>query len=180
MKHKWRNAAFGDGHRCPAVAQERHWLQWPDCAVDDRAKLIVAADLVQDGNDSRQLEPMMTHASEVMESEGLVGLVDAGHCNGDRLKGGAWRCMFPCPTMPFARGRTVVLAVGNFPMIGRLTAMPVRLAGNLSTVVQHAWAGARGIWFIARMPRSAIPVLWLRVLVWVIVVPKISIMLLLW
>ena len=56
-------------------------------AVDDKAKLIVATDLVQDGNDSRQLEPMMTQASEAMESDGLVGLADAGYANGDQLKG---------------------------------------------------------------------------------------------
>ena len=44
-------------------------------AVDDEAKLIVAVDLVQDGNDSQQLAPMMTQAQEATESKDLVGLV---------------------------------------------------------------------------------------------------------
>lgn len=56
-------------------------------AVDDKAKLIVATDLVRDGNDSRQLDSMMTQASEAMESKGLIGLADAGYANGDQLKG---------------------------------------------------------------------------------------------
>ena len=33
-------------------------------AVDDKHKLVVAQDVVQDGNDSNQLEPMMTKASK--------------------------------------------------------------------------------------------------------------------
>ncbi len=56
-------------------------------AVDDKAKLIVATDVVPDGNDSQQLEPMMTQASEAVGNEGLVGLADAGYANGDQLKG---------------------------------------------------------------------------------------------
>ena len=55
-------------------------------AVDDRHKLIVAEDVVQDGNDSNQLEPMMTKAGEAMGSEGLVGLADCGYFNGAQLK----------------------------------------------------------------------------------------------
>ena len=56
-------------------------------AVDDKSRLIAATDLVQDGNDSRQLEPMMTQVSEAIDSEGLVGLADAGYVNGGQLKG---------------------------------------------------------------------------------------------
>ena len=55
-------------------------------AVDDRHQLIVAEDVVQDGNDSAQLEPMMTKAGEAMGSEGLVGLADSGYFNGSQLK----------------------------------------------------------------------------------------------
>ena len=55
-------------------------------AVDERHKLIVAEDVVQDGNDSAQLEPMMTKAREAMGSERLVGLADSGYFNGVQLK----------------------------------------------------------------------------------------------
>ncbi len=55
-------------------------------AVDDKHKLIVAEDVVQDGNDSAQLEPMMTKAGEAMGSERLVGLADSGYFNGAQLK----------------------------------------------------------------------------------------------
>ena len=55
-------------------------------AVDDRHKLIVAEDVVQDGNDSNLLEPMMTKVGEAMGSEGLVGLADCGYFNGAQLK----------------------------------------------------------------------------------------------
>ena len=56
-------------------------------AVDDKTKLIVATDLVQDANDSQQLEPMMTQASEAMDGEGLTGLADAGYASNTHLKG---------------------------------------------------------------------------------------------
>ena len=55
-------------------------------AVDDKYKLIVAEDVVQDGNDTGQLEPMMTKAGEATGSEGLVGLADSGYCSGAQLK----------------------------------------------------------------------------------------------
>ena len=54
--------------------------------MDDKHKLIVAEDVVQDGNDSAQLEPMMTKAGEAMGSERLVGLADSGYFNGAQLK----------------------------------------------------------------------------------------------
>ena len=54
-------------------------------AVDDQAKLIVAVDLVQDGNDTQQLVPMM-QAQAATGSEGLVGLADAGYAHGAHLK----------------------------------------------------------------------------------------------
>ena len=56
-------------------------------AVDDKTRLIVATDRVQDSNDSQQLEPMMTQASEAMESGELKGLADAGYANNTHLKG---------------------------------------------------------------------------------------------
>ena len=47
--------------------------------MDDRYKLIVAEDVVQDGNDAVQLEPMMTKAGEAMGAERLTGLADTGY-----------------------------------------------------------------------------------------------------
>ena len=43
-------------------------------AVDDKHKLIVAEDMVQDGNDFGQFEPMMTKACEATGNSGLIGL----------------------------------------------------------------------------------------------------------
>ncbi|MCY4541573.1 MAG: hypothetical protein OXB95_04140 [Rhodobacteraceae bacterium] len=42
-------------------------------AVDDKHKLIVADEVVQDGNDSGQLEPMMKRAVEVVGNAGVAG-----------------------------------------------------------------------------------------------------------
>ena len=55
-------------------------------AVDDKHKLVVAEDVVQDGNDSRQLEPMMTKAGEATGNGRLIGLADGGYCSGAQLK----------------------------------------------------------------------------------------------
>ena len=55
-------------------------------AVDDKHKLIVAVDGVQDGNDTRQLEPMMTQARAATGSPRLSGLADAGYFSGEQLK----------------------------------------------------------------------------------------------
>lgn len=55
-------------------------------AVDVRYKLIVAEDVVQDGNDAGQLEPMMTKAREAMGVRGLIGLADSGYFSGEQLK----------------------------------------------------------------------------------------------
>ena len=55
-------------------------------AVDDKHKLIVAEDVVTDINDAKQLEPMMTKASEATGNGRLVGLADAGYCSGEQLK----------------------------------------------------------------------------------------------
>ena len=55
-------------------------------AVDDKHKLIVAVDVVQDGNDTRQLEPMMTQSRAATGSARLSGLADAGYFSGEQLK----------------------------------------------------------------------------------------------
>ena len=55
-------------------------------AVDDKHKLIVAVDVVQDGNDMRQLEPMMMQSRAATGSAQLSGLADAGYLCGEQLK----------------------------------------------------------------------------------------------
>ena len=54
-------------------------------AVDSKHKLIVAEDLTQDGNDTGQLAPMLKKAQDLLKSDTLTGLADAGYYNGDQL-----------------------------------------------------------------------------------------------
>ena len=77
-------------------------------AVDDKHKLIVAADVVQDGNDFCQFEPMMTKACEAAGNAGLIGLADAGYYNGSHLKECEDRGMdvyVPIPRQPGRKGK---------------------------------------------------------------------------
>ena len=77
-------------------------------AVDDKHKLIVAEDVVQDGNDFRQYEPMMTKACEATGNSGLIGLADTGYYNGPHLKECEDRGMdvyVPIPKQPGRKGK---------------------------------------------------------------------------
>ena len=77
-------------------------------AVDDKHKLVVAEDVVQDGNDSNQLGPMMTKASEATGSERLIGLADGGYFNGAQLKSCEEKGMevyVPIPDQAVRRGK---------------------------------------------------------------------------
>jgi transposase len=55
-------------------------------AVDSKHKLIVAEAVTQDGNDTQQLAPMLEKAQEILQSENLTGLADAGYYEGNQLK----------------------------------------------------------------------------------------------
>jgi len=55
-------------------------------AVDDRHKLIVASDVVNDGNDSGQLHDMAAAAKEALGVETLQAVADSGYYNGDTLR----------------------------------------------------------------------------------------------
>jgi transposase len=55
-------------------------------AVDDKHKLIVASEVVNDGNDTGQLHPMAKAAKEELGVETLTALADAGYFNGQALK----------------------------------------------------------------------------------------------
>jgi transposase len=55
-------------------------------AVDDKHKLIVASEVVNDGNDTGQLHPMATAAKEELGVATLTVLADTGYYNGRALK----------------------------------------------------------------------------------------------
>jgi transposase len=55
-------------------------------AVDDKHKLIVASEVVNDGNDSGQLHKMAKAAKDELEVETLTALADTGYYNGNALK----------------------------------------------------------------------------------------------
>ena len=55
-------------------------------AVDDRHKLIVASNVVNDGNDSGQLHEMAMSAKEALGVETLQAAADGGYYNGDTLR----------------------------------------------------------------------------------------------
>jgi transposase len=55
-------------------------------AVDDKHKLIVASEVVNDGNDTGQLHTMATAAKEALGAETLTALADTGYYNGNALK----------------------------------------------------------------------------------------------
>ena len=55
-------------------------------AVDSKHKLIVANDVVQDGNDAHQLTPMIEKAQDILTSDQLEGLADSGYHDGTEIK----------------------------------------------------------------------------------------------
>ncbi len=55
-------------------------------AVDDKHALIVASEVVNDGNDTGQLHAMAQAAKEALGSEVLQALADVGYYNGSALK----------------------------------------------------------------------------------------------
>lgn len=54
-------------------------------AVDSRHKLIVAAEVTQDGNDTGQLVPMLEKAQDILQSRDLSVTLDSGYFNGKQL-----------------------------------------------------------------------------------------------
>jgi transposase len=55
-------------------------------AVDDKHKLIVASEVVNDGNDSGQLHAMAAAAKEALGAQTLQATADVGYYNGDTLR----------------------------------------------------------------------------------------------
>ena len=55
-------------------------------AVDERHKLIVASEVVNDGNDTGQLHALALAAKQALGAETLQAVADAGYYNGETLK----------------------------------------------------------------------------------------------
>jgi len=55
-------------------------------AVDSKNKLLVCNEVVQDGNDTQQLEPMALKAKEILEVDSLVVDADKGYENHQQIK----------------------------------------------------------------------------------------------
>jgi hypothetical protein len=56
-------------------------------AVDDKHKLIIASEVVNDGNDTGQLHAIAQAAKAALNVDTLTALADTGYYNGDTLKG---------------------------------------------------------------------------------------------
>ena len=69
-------------------------------AVDAKHKLIVAEDVVQEGNDMQQLATMLEKAQDLLQSENLDGLGDSDYFNGSQIKAcedPKYLGLCPCP-----------------------------------------------------------------------------------
>ena len=55
-------------------------------AVDDKHKLIVASEVVNEGNDTGQLHAMAQAAKDALDAEALTVVADTGYYNGETLK----------------------------------------------------------------------------------------------
>jgi transposase len=72
-------------------------------AVDAKHGLIAAFDLVNDGNDQRQLLPMAEQAKEVLQAQTLTAVADTGYSNGEQGQA----CQAAAITAVVPRQRTV-------------------------------------------------------------------------
>jgi transposase len=54
-------------------------------AVDDKAQIIVAAEITQESNDKRQLAPMLERVEENMGTKPEAATADAGYCSEEQL-----------------------------------------------------------------------------------------------
>jgi hypothetical protein len=78
-------------------------------AVDARHKLIVAFELTNEGNDSRQLHPMATLAKEELQVNSVTVVADSGYSNGEQgsqceQSGITASCRAPRSSTSVARG----------------------------------------------------------------------------
>lgn len=81
-------------------------------AVDAKAKLIVASDVVSDGNDTRQLHAMAAAAKQELGVAALTVVADAGYYNASLIKACEADAITPYVPQPDRGGRA--LAEGRF------------------------------------------------------------------
>jgi transposase len=81
-------------------------------AVDDKHKLIVASEVVNDGNDTGQLHAVALAAKQALDAETLKAVADAGYFNGETLK--ACEADGIEPFVPEPRRRQQPAADGRF------------------------------------------------------------------
>ena len=77
-------------------------------AVDDKHKLIVASEVVNDSNDTGQLHAMAKAAKDALEAETLQALADEGYYSSTELKAcedDGIAAYVPVPEEPAARER---------------------------------------------------------------------------
>lgn len=74
-------------------------------AVDDKHKLIVASEVVNDGNDAGQLHALAQAAKVALEVDALTALADAGYYNGATLKACEDDKIVACVPPPSRTGR---------------------------------------------------------------------------
>ena len=116
-------------------------------AVDDRHKLIVASEVVNDGNDSGQLHAMAVAAKEALGVETLQAVADVGYYNGETLRA--------CETdaivayVPEANRTSVVVAQGRFSVEG------LRLRRGRRRLPLPGRSGAAARWRVTSWMRPA-------------------------
>jgi transposase len=81
-------------------------------AVDAKHALIVASEVVNDGNDTGQLDKMAMAAKEALEAETLKAVADTGYCSGPALKSCEERGIEAYVPLPERRSR--LAAQGRF------------------------------------------------------------------
>jgi hypothetical protein len=74
-------------------------------AVDDKHKLLVTCDVVQDGNDENQMAPMALAAQKVLGVETLETTQDLGYFNGQQIKTCIENGIIPYVPEPDRQGR---------------------------------------------------------------------------
>ena len=74
-------------------------------AVDDKHKLIIASDVVNDGNDTGQLYTMARAAKEALGAETLRAVADAGYYSSDSLRSCEENGIVPYVPWPARTGR---------------------------------------------------------------------------
>jgi transposase len=102
-------------------------------AVDDKHKLIVASEVVNDGNDTGQLHNMAKAAKDELGVDTLTALADTGYYNGNALKAceeDGIVATFRKPSGPHGSKRKIASAMKRSPTMPRPMSIAVPPAGS--------------------------------------------------